>query len=775
MSKVTSCNFRLVSVFMLILFFYSAPVYAQEDALPQDVKAWQQAAAKAVQQEDYGTAVEIYGQIIQAYPQTRYAIEAYRETAAAYIKAGQFEAAKACTETLKTEYSNHPDNAESLYWIARHYGWNNHWEKAMQLHRYNVAVNPSYEKAMWSQVEIIYDHIRRKDWAGAQAAQAEMLTRFSEQPTLSKEIWQISRAYVNAGRPDTAMELCSYLANQFPETEYGAIAQGEIIVNAIRNKDFSVAETEYKRLLTNFGKTPMLPREIYRIAGVYAQVGQTDKSFQLYRINSELSGDHDFGRWSGVEVILMLIRQKNFPAAQEHLQAFVSRYADEPTLSKELYIFAREFDKNGYRDIGFQIHRYNAEQHANTDHGRWSGVETVFYYIDSGDQEQATTACLDFFRRYAAHPDLPKEIKNILTRYIDNNYLPAAKSMCETAMKQLSDNPAMIWVQHGLVLVCLDQQAMQNAYDTFEGMLINYENNEDLPQAIMSIGQYCRSMFNDTGLAIELYNRYLKIHGKQPGALDVAMELVGMYISMGAEDTAASRIPQLLGQHADNTALADMFIRLGHEYRKHNYQAAINLFKAGLALTSNDDQQLSAYTGISQCYARLGKYEKVREIVNLLLFEHGDNRDINHSMFVIGEEYYFIAEEASAEEVQLIEKSYLNAVSLWQKHLQELPHNNNGMFAYYTGVALSRIGHDEDAMAYFQQVVERWPDFSKAWDAQLLVAQYIGRKSREGIISEKEAEEKMKNAYENIIRLYPGSPAVPIAQRWLTRHKNSNR
>jgi len=241
MSKVTSCNLRLVSVFMLILFFYSAPVYGQEDALPQDVKAWQQAAAKAVQQEDYGTAVEIYGQIIQAYPQTRYAIEAYRETAAAYIQAQQYEVAKARIETLKNEYADHPDFAESLHCIAIRYGWNDRWDEAIQLHRYNVAVNPSYEKAMWSQVEIIYDHIRRNDWAGAQAAQAEMLTRFSEQPTLSKEIWQISRAYANAGRPDTALEMCSYLANQFPETEYGAIAQSEIIgvlSASVRDRNF---------------------------------------------------------------------------------------------------------------------------------------------------------------------------------------------------------------------------------------------------------------------------------------------------------------------------------------------------------------------------------------------------------------------------------------------------------------------------------------------------------------------------------------------------------
>ena len=174
---------------------------------------------------------------------------------------------------------------------------------------------------------------------------------------------------------------------------------------------------------------------------------------------------------------------------------------------------------------------------------------------------------------------------------------------------------------------------------------------------------------------------------------------------------------------------------------KHNYQAAINLFKARLG----DVQRWSAVVCIYGHFTMLRTTWQVRKVRDRkpALFEHGDNR-ISTIQCLLSAKNTIYYRRSFCWRSTIDWKSYLNAVSLWQKHLQELPHNNNGMFAYYTGVALSRIGHDEDAMAYFQQVVERWPDFSKAWDAQLLVAQYIGRKSREGIISEKEAEEKMK-------------------------------
>ena len=73
---------------------------------------------KAIQQEDYGCG-EIYGQIIQAYPHRRYAIEAYPWNSRAYIKAGQFEAAKPA-ETLKPNIPTILINMKAS--IGWHYG-----------------------------------------------------------------------------------------------------------------------------------------------------------------------------------------------------------------------------------------------------------------------------------------------------------------------------------------------------------------------------------------------------------------------------------------------------------------------------------------------------------------------------------------------------------------------------------------------------------------------------------------------------------------------------
>ena len=173
-------------------------------------------------------------------------------------------------------------------------------------------------------------------------------------------------------------------------------------------------------------------------------------------------GDGQVSKW------YLCLFVKNL-AAPEHLQAFVSQYADEPTLSKELYIFTRIWQEwiSGH---WFQI-RGTIRAYANKSWSlvrSWNGFLLHWFRRPGKPRRRILTfsavCCIGLTERDKEH-----------SYWYVTTIICLLQNQCETAVKQLSDNPAMIWVQHGLVLVCLDRQAMQNAYDTFEGMLINYE------------------------------------------------------------------------------------------------------------------------------------------------------------------------------------------------------------------------------------------------------------------------------------------------------------
>jgi tetratricopeptide (TPR) repeat protein len=860
MRSVNTFIHRAVVGFIFCLFCGSPFLFAEDVKIPQQVQDWQKAAQDAIQQKNHDTARAIYARIIKTYPQTRYAIEAHRETAAVFIQAGRLQEAEAQIQHIKTEFSTHPDVAESLYWVGRHYGWTGQWDTAIQLHEYNVATYPSLEKSMWSQVEIIYTHIRRKDWDRAQAAYENMLTQFSKQPTLPKEIWQISREYANAGQANKALELCRYNAKTFHNTEYGVVSQSELVVDRIRNKDVSAAETEYARMLANSGnsstisqeiyriagvyaqignhnkaialhrynadtfhntehgllsqgemivdrirnkdaaaaeteyalmlanfeKEPMLAREIYHIAGVYAKAGQTDKSFRLYQYNSDRHGDHDFGRWSSVETVLARIRNKDFAAAEDAWKAFSTRYAKEPTLSKELYLFGQEFGKSGDRDRGLRVHQYNAAHCGSADHGRWSAVEAAFYYIDQGDHANAAPACMDFIQRYADHPDLSMEIRNIFNRYCINSSLSEAKALCETALAEFSENPSMIWMQQGLILVLLDQQLSPEAGEAYAKLLTNYAENTELAHVVTSLGQYCREKYNDSGMALEFYSRFLTECSTHPKAIDVELSRIIVYLDLGAKEMATGAVRSVIEKTSHRSDFLRFVNALANQCRdEKHYAQAIDLYQAVLEKKAdNIKEKLCAYAGMAKAQIHMkaiasgegGPKEVTAQpvqpeaIVEMLITNYATMPEVDFHVFQIGEEYYFLAEQAVLKgDLQKAKDNVQRSLAIWEKSrnvLSDPLHQSHA--AYYSAVACGYIGDYKKALYFYKEVVSRWPNYDQAWHAQYMIVDCAEKLAAKGEMNSAEYETLKKTIYSELLTKYPGSPVSVAVRKYMT-------
>jgi tetratricopeptide (TPR) repeat protein len=886
------------------------------------VQDWQKAAQSAVQQKNHNAAVSIYAQIIQAYPQTQYAIEAHRETAALFIQTGRIQDAENRVQLLKTEFSTHPDAAESLYWVARHYEWNGWRDSAVQLHQYNASTYSSYEKGMWSQVEIVYDHIRRKDWAGAQTAYADLLTRFSQQPTLAKEIWQISRAYADAGRADTAWDLCRYCAAAFPETEFGAIAQGEIVVNRIKQGYFSAADAEYERLLVNFGQTPMLPRELYRIAGEYAKIGQIDtssvlhrynaqcfgdnvfglwsnvevvfnairqkdfasaqmeylaflmryaddpslpkeiynfgqefiksgnsgngislhkynadvfpnteygllsqgeviidcirnkdflaaeaecakmlinfekepmlarevyhiagvyakagqpeKALALYQYNSTLYGDHDFGRWSHVETVLALIRKKNFPEARETWKTFAARYEKEPTLSKELYMFGREFGDKGCRDLGFEVHRYNADHCGNTEHGRWSAVETAFYYIDQEDFDNASAACLDFIQRYPDHPDLGKELQNMLNRYVAKGHFAPAEAFGKLALETYPDNSKMIWIQGGLIQLYLDQIAENEAATAFEKLITAGTENPELYQVVKSLGRHC-SEKGDSGMALQLFNRFLSQHAESPDAFDIEIERINTYIDLAAAENAGTAIRDFLEKYPDmpgRTQIINGFANRCRDVKMH--RKAIELYQTVLSQEPPADEKMEALGNMAKSAVHLEEVADapdVSAVIQLLMTDFKDAKRLGFHVYQIGEEYYFRGKAYTKGGQRDKAAYYFNkAFNIWEKNLNDIPDVHHQCLAYYTiGLSYYYMGDyvlTADALKMAYQID---PQFKYADYCLFENVRCYGRLALTGQMNRCEAFYNSILFYDELLEKFPDSKYCSQAKLWLSQ------
>ena len=167
---------------------------------------------------------------------------------------------EAAVEKLLTNFNDNPLIARAVWDTGRFYRKSKKYDKAIQIHQYNVEHFPADIHAIWSQVEIIYSHLREGDDAGADAAVGNLLTVFSNQPTLPKEIYQVAGRYDELKKYDKARQLYQYNVEHF-------------------RKAIAISE----RIITELPESSFTPQAYILLGECYRRLGQQQEAMDCYQ------------------------------------------------------------------------------------------------------------------------------------------------------------------------------------------------------------------------------------------------------------------------------------------------------------------------------------------------------------------------------------------------------------------------------------------------------------------------------------------------------------
>ncbi len=105
---------------------------------------------------------------------------------------------------------------------------------------------------------------------------------------------------------------------------------------------------------------------------------------------------------------------------------------------------------------------------------------------------------------------------------------------------------------------------------------------------------------------------------------------------------------------------------------------------------------------------------------------------------------------------------------LGERIRQQLPPSEATAEAYfYSAECHYQLGEDQKALAYFRQVVEKWPDYEYAWLAQARIAKIYKRFAVGGVMPDSEVEAVLDVVYKRLLASYPDCPAAKTARRWV--------
>jgi tetratricopeptide (TPR) repeat protein len=159
-----------------------------------------------------------------------------------------------------------------------------------------------------------------------------------------------------------------------------------------------------------------------------------------------------------------------------------------------------------------------------------------------------------------------------------------------------------------------------------------------------------------------------------------------------------------------------------------------------------------------------------------LIADFNDQPALPEAVFVIGEQYYNLAFQCEKAGLSAKAKDkFQKAIEVWGRIITELSPSSTTTEAYYFSAACYRhLDQYETAIDYYQKVVNDWPDYQYAWNAQFMIARCLDRLARSGAISKADAAPIIRQACENLLNNYPDSMAVNAATNLMKRWESVN-
>jgi tetratricopeptide (TPR) repeat protein len=172
-------------------------------------------------------------------------------------------------------------------------------------------------------------------------------------------------------------------------------------------------------------------------------------------------------------------------------------------------------------------------------------------------------------------------------------------------------------------------------------------------------------------------------------------------------------------------------------------------------------------TGIARLNIALGNDAAVEKTIDILIADFNGHPELSTAIFILGEEYYNKALKGQPKEY------YQKALAVWKRIIEELPKSNSTVTTHayhFSAECYRRLEQYPKAIEYYQIEVDNWPGYEYAWFAQYKIGACYQEMKVDGTISESEADQKTRFAFQQLLEKYPDCERAQDVKEWLAKH-----
>ena len=471
--------------------------------------------------------------------------------------------------------------------------------------------------------------------------------------------------------------------------------------------------------------------------------------------------------------VLSLFDSKEKTAAEAALDSLIADFNDHPDLPEDLYGVAKRYQDSGKYERAKIIYEKITTHCPGPEYPLKAQRNLVILYISMEETDQAQEALDKLAQEFSGDRNLPKALLSIAETYRKSKKFEEAESIYETVATDYPGTEHALKARKKLTIVYVDVGDDTGAQEALDKLAQEFSGNPNLADALYEIAtryEWVRGRYEE---AQPIYQQIIQQFPDSSYAkeqVDLSRTNVIYLIESGNYSLAQEVLHKLVAEFSGHPDLPRTLDGIAGRYEKaKKYDEAKSIYQDIVANYPGTDYAFDAQRKIAIVDIKAGNDTAAQAALDRLIADFNDHPALPEAVVEIGEQYYHKAFTYKNESLDTEARDHFRkAIAVWERIITELPASATTPQAYYFSArCYRRLGEYNNAIKCYQKVVDDWPEYKYAWDAQYMIGRTYQYLKRSDAMPESKADPKIKAAYERVLQDYPDCPAAKAAQNWL--------
>jgi outer membrane protein assembly factor BamD (BamD/ComL family) len=255
----------------------------------------------------------------------------------------EYDAADVVGDYLIAHSKDNSEVEKAIKSLAEYYRTKKEYDRSIHFYTSIIDNYENIDDPVKPYREAIYSYIDKKDDKNARDLIEEMQKTLDGNKGLARANFDIANYFLKAGDSLNGLKLHAYNVEKYTSSLESLWSEAAIIWHHIREGDEENASIEYAKMLDTYKSEKTIPKEIFQIADIYTEIGNTTKARELhnYVITQWPNSEFVFNAKTGL--IKADIKDGKDTEALAGIDSLITDYKDRRELPATVFLLGEDY------------------------------------------------------------------------------------------------------------------------------------------------------------------------------------------------------------------------------------------------------------------------------------------------------------------------------------------------------------------------------------------------------------------------------------------------